>query len=160
MSGGDLPPRQKMIGMMYLVLTALLAMNVSKSILDAFVNINSGIQLTGVTIDANNGFVYQQFDKARATGGANGKLWAEKSDKVIGTSTVSAIQSGIFWGYVDLIDGLVARLKAEYQAPMTVVATGGIVSLFEGASRTIDHYDPDLTIRGLYEIWKLNGGKS
>jgi len=82
MSGGDLPPRQKMIGMMYLVLTALLAMNVSKSILDAFLNINDGIQSTAVTIDANNGFVYQQFDKARATGGANGKMWAEKADKV------------------------------------------------------------------------------
>ena len=41
---------------------------------------------------------------------------------------------------------------------MTVIATGGVVSLFEGASRTIEHYDPDLTIRGLLEVWKLNGG--
>lgn len=82
MSGGDLPPRQKMIGMMYLVLTALLALNISKSILDAFVNINSGIQTTAISFDANNQFIYNAFDKARNTGGASGKKWAEKADKV------------------------------------------------------------------------------
>jgi gliding motility-associated protein GldM len=82
MSGGDLPPRQKMIGMMYLVLTALLAMNVSKSILDAFIKINDGIEITTKSFDANNAFLYSAFDKARQTGGANGKKWAEKSDIV------------------------------------------------------------------------------
>jgi gliding motility-associated protein GldM len=82
MSGGDLPPRQKMIGMMYLVLTALLAMNVSKSILDAFVKINNGIETTTVSFDANNAFLYRAFDKARSTGGANGEKWAKKADQV------------------------------------------------------------------------------
>jgi type III pantothenate kinase len=81
-----------------------------------------------------------------------------KPANVMGRDTVSAMQSGVFWGYIDLIDGLVVRLKEEYALPMTVIATGGVVSLFEGASRTIDYYDPDLTIRGLHEIWKLNGG--
>lgn len=81
-----------------------------------------------------------------------------KPDRVIGRDTVSAMQSGVFWGYIDLIDGLVERIKAEYSAPMTVVATGGVVSLFDGASRTIDHYDPDLTIRGLLAVWRKNGG--
>ena len=81
-----------------------------------------------------------------------------KPQRVMGKDTVSAMQSGVFWGYIDLIDGLVNRLKTEWGAPMTVVATGGVVSLFEGASRTIDHYDGDLTIRGLMEVWKLNGG--
>ena len=88
------------------------------------------------------------------------KVAIAKPDKVMGRDTVSAMQSGVFWGYIDLIDGLVARLKKERGEPMTVIATGGVVSLFEGASHTIDHYDPDLTIRGLYEIWKLNGGTS
>lgn len=78
--------------------------------------------------------------------------------RVMGKDTVSAMQSGVFWGYIDLIDGLVNRLKNELGGSMTVIATGGVVSLFEGASRTIDHYDPDLTIRGLMEVWKLNGG--
>lgn len=81
-----------------------------------------------------------------------------KPQRVMGKDTVSAMQSGVFWGYIDLIDGLVNRLKSEWGAPMTVIATGGVVSLFEGASRTIDHYDADLTIRGLMEVWKLNGG--
>ena len=70
--------------------------------------------------------------------------------------TVFQHSLGVFWGYVDLIDGLVTRLKDEYGQPMTVIATGGVVSLFEGAARTIDHYDPDLTMRGLLEIWKRN----
>lgn len=83
-----------------------------------------------------------------------------KPDRVMGRDTVSAMQSGVFWGYIDLIDGLVERLKAEYGQPMTVIATGGVVSLFEGTSRTIEHYDPDLTIRGLLEVWKLNGGSN
>lgn len=81
-----------------------------------------------------------------------------RPQKVIGRDTVSAMQSGVFWGYIDLIDGLVERIKTEYAVPMTVVATGGVVSLFDGASRTIDHYDPDLTIRGLLAVWRKNGG--
>ena len=84
------------------------------------------------------------------------RIAIEKPQRVMGTDTVGAMQSGVFWGYVDLIDGLVTRLKDEYGQPMTVIATGGVVSLFEGAARTIDHYDPDLTMRGLLEIWKRN----
>lgn len=83
-----------------------------------------------------------------------------KPERVIGRDTVSAMQSGVFWGYIDLIDGLVERIKSEYAAPMSVVATGGVVSLFDGASRTIDHYDPDLTIRGLLAVWRMNGGEA
>ncbi len=81
MSGGDLPPRQKMIGMMYLVLTALLAMNVAKSILDAFVKINTGIESTTISFDASNSILYSAFDKARAESPA-AKKWADKADQV------------------------------------------------------------------------------
>jgi type III pantothenate kinase len=80
----------------------------------------------------------------------------QRPNRVIGKDTVSAMQSGIFWGYVDLIDGLVARVKEEYGAPMTVIGTGGVASLFEGATRSIDYFDADLTIRGLWEIWRRN----
>ena len=79
-----------------------------------------------------------------------------KPDKVIGTDTVGAMQSGVYWGYVSLIEGLIARIKAEYGAPMTVIATGGVASLFEGALPSIDTFDSDLTIRGLLEIWRRN----
>jgi len=79
-----------------------------------------------------------------------------RPDKVVGTDTVGAMQSGVFWGYVALIDGLIGRIKAEYGRPMTVVATGGVASLFEGATIAIDRFDPDLTLRGLLEIWRRN----
>lgn len=84
------------------------------------------------------------------------RIAIQQPAKVIGSDTVSAMQSGIFWGYVELIDGLVRRIKTEYGEPMGVVATGGVASLFEGASQTIEHYDPDVTIRGLLEIYRRN----
>lgn len=76
--------------------------------------------------------------------------------QVIGKATVPAMQSGIFWGYVGLIDGLVARIQAEFGAPMTVVATGGLAPLFMEATDAIQHLDPDLTLRGLLEIHRRN----
>ena len=81
-----------------------------------------------------------------------------KPGRVIGKDTVGAMQSGVFWGYVALIEGLIARIKSEYAKPMTVVATGGVASLFEGATSGIDKFDSDLTIKGLLEIWRRNGG--
>jgi type III pantothenate kinase len=84
----------------------------------------------------------------------------QKPAKVIGTDTVGSMQSGVFFGYVALIEGLIARIKAERGRPMTVVATGGVASLFQGATDAIDHFDPDLTIRGLLEIWRRNQAKA
>jgi type III pantothenate kinase len=77
-------------------------------------------------------------------------------NRVVGTDTVTAMQSGVFWGYIALIEGLIARIKAERGEHLTVVATGGVVSLFEGATDAIDYFDPDLTIRGLLEIHRRN----
>jgi type III pantothenate kinase len=80
----------------------------------------------------------------------------QKPQRVVGTDTVGAMQAGVFWGYIALIEGLVARIKAEQDRPLTVVATGGVASLFHGATNAIDHFDPDLTIRGMLEIWRRN----
>jgi type III pantothenate kinase len=77
---------------------------------------------------------------------------------VIGRDTVSAMQSGVYWGYAELIDGLVRRIRAEYGAPMKAIATGGVASLYEHATLSIDHWDQDLTSRGLLEIFRRNGG--
>ncbi len=77
-------------------------------------------------------------------------------NRVVGTDTVTAMQSGVFWGYISLIEGLISKIKAERGEHLTVVATGGVVSLFEDATTMIDHYDPDLTIRGLLEIHRRN----
>ncbi|MBY0568049.1 MAG: type III pantothenate kinase [Hyphomonadaceae bacterium] len=79
--------------------------------------------------------------------------------RVIGKDTVSAMQSGIYWGSIEMIEGLCRRIKAEYGHPMKTIATGGVASIFEGAFPTIDHFDQDLTSRGLLEIFKRNGGK-
>ncbi|WP_428152653.1 type III pantothenate kinase [Brevundimonas sp.] len=84
------------------------------------------------------------------------RIAIQKPDTVIGKDTVSNMQSGVFWGYVGLIEGMVSRIKAEWGRPMTVVGTGGVASLFEGATESIDRFDPDLTIRGLLEIWRRN----
>ena len=80
----------------------------------------------------------------------------QKPKRVIGKDTVTAMQSGVFWGYMALIEGMITRIKAEYGAPMTVVATGGVASLFEGATDKIDHFDPDVTLRGMLEVWRRN----
>jgi type III pantothenate kinase len=66
------------------------------------------------------------------------------------------MQSGVFWGYVGLIEGLIGRIKVDYGRPMTVIGTGGIASLFDGATEAIDHFDHDLTILGLLEIYRRN----
>lgn len=84
------------------------------------------------------------------------RIAIQKPERVIGKDTVSNMQSGVFWGYVALIEGLVSRIKAEWGAPMTVIGTGGVASLFEGATTAIDHFDPDLTLRGLLEIRRRN----
>jgi type III pantothenate kinase len=82
------------------------------------------------------------------------RIAIERPNRVIGKDTVTAMQSGIFWGYVGLIEYLVAAMQAEYGQKMRVVATGGVASLFEGATDKIDHFDHDLTLRGLLEIYR------
>ena len=84
----------------------------------------------------------------------------ERPAKVIGKETVPAMKSGIYWGYVGLIEGLVARIKAEYGGDMQVVATGGLAQIYADASDVIDQVDPDLTLRGLALIYDLNRGAS
>lgn len=80
----------------------------------------------------------------------------KRPPRVIGSGTVSAMQSGVYWGYVGLIEGLVSRIAAEYGAPMTVIATGGLAPLFNDATDVIGHLDSDLTMRGLLEIYRRN----
>ena len=70
------------------------------------------------------------------------------------------MQAGVFWGYVGLFEGLTDRMRAEYGQPLTVVATGGVASLFAGATAKIDVFDHDLTIRGLLEIFRRNSQAS
>ncbi|OYU14359.1 MAG: pantothenate kinase [Alphaproteobacteria bacterium PA4] len=79
---------------------------------------------------------------------------------VIGKGTVHAMQSGVFWGYVGLIEGLLKRITSEIVGPVTVIATGGLATLFNRHTSAIDHVDGDLTIRGLVRIHALNSGQT
>lgn len=72
---------------------------------------------------------------------------------VIGRTTEDQMLSGVYWGYVSLIEGLVSRLKAEIARPVTVVATGGLASLFMERTQIFDFVEPDLTVRGLALIY-------
>jgi type III pantothenate kinase len=68
---------------------------------------------------------------------------------VIGRSTVPAMQAGIYWGYVGLIEGLAKRIEGELGEPIKLIATGGLAPLFADGSTAIEHLDPDLTLDGL-----------
>jgi type III pantothenate kinase len=83
----------------------------------------------------------------------------ERPKQVIGKSTVPAMQSGVFWGYVGLIDGLVTRIKNEYGAQMKVIATGGLAPMFKDAAETLEHIDGDLTLDGLLWLYRANAKK-
>lgn len=75
---------------------------------------------------------------------------------VVGRSTVPAMQSGVFWGYVGLIEGLVRRIREERSETMGVVGTGGLAALFAGATDAIETVDRDLTLWGLRLIYRHN----
>ncbi|MDB5711138.1 MAG: pantothenate kinase [Sphingomonas bacterium] len=77
---------------------------------------------------------------------------------VIGRDTVSQMHIGIYWGYVAMIEGLVARMKAEVGRPVTVIATGGLATLFEKNTEVFDVVEADLTIQGLAMLWERSKG--
>jgi type III pantothenate kinase len=76
------------------------------------------------------------------------------NNSVIGRNTVDQMQIGIYWGYVAMIEGLVARTKAEIARPAKVIATGGLAVLFEKQTAVFDVIEPDLTIQGLAMLWE------
>jgi gliding motility-associated protein GldM len=82
MSEGNLSPRQKMINMMYLMLTAMLAMNVSKDVLNAFVLVNHGMKTTNHNTEEQNKKIYNRFEKEIQYNEAKVRPWKEKADKV------------------------------------------------------------------------------
>lgn len=79
-----------------------------------------------------------------------------RPDHVVGTNTVACMQSGIYWGYVGLIEGLCARIRAERGRAMTVIGTGGLSTLFAQGTDVLEQVDTSLTIHGLVLIDRLN----
>jgi type III pantothenate kinase len=81
------------------------------------------------------------------------KIAIQKTDSAIGHDTVSAMQAGVYWGYVGLVEGILKRTTAEMGLDFYVIATGGLSSLFAEAIPDIDMVDKDLTLRGLLHIY-------
>lgn len=80
------------------------------------------------------------------------RVAVRRPDTVIGKRTVPAMMSGVYWGYIGLIEGLIVRIRGEFGAAMTVVATGGLAPLFAEGTDVIEHLDQELTLRGLAEV--------
>jgi type III pantothenate kinase len=79
-----------------------------------------------------------------------------KPKSVIGRNTVTAMQAGIIFGFVAQVDGIVERIKDEFQVSPTVIATGGLAELIAGESKTIQVVNPMLTLQGLQMIYEKN----
>ncbi|HEY4164708.1 MAG TPA: type III pantothenate kinase, partial [Dongiaceae bacterium] len=84
------------------------------------------------------------------------RIAVERPKRVIGKSTTEAMQSGIFWGYVGLVEGMVRRITEEFGSELAIIATGGLAPLFVGVTPVIQHLDPEITMRGLVEIHRRN----
>ncbi|MBR0551479.1 type III pantothenate kinase [Stakelama marina] len=78
---------------------------------------------------------------------------APANDSVIGRNTVEQMNIGVYWGYIAMMEGLTARMKAEIGRPVKVVATGGLAILFEKHTDIFDAVETDLTLQGLALLW-------
>ena len=76
--------------------------------------------------------------------------------RVVGKNTVHSMQSGIIYGYISLVEGLIARLSKEMEAKPLVIATGGLATLIADETLIIDHVDNLLTLKGLLHLYELN----
>lgn len=76
--------------------------------------------------------------------------------RAIGTNTVACMQSGVYWGYIGLVEGIVREVRRERDRPMKVVATGGLASLFAQDTALFDSVEDDLTMHGLVLIHRHN----
>jgi type III pantothenate kinase len=80
-----------------------------------------------------------------------------RPERVIGKNTVQAMRSGIFWGYVGLIEGTIARIRSELGTAAGVIATGGLATLFADCCPVLGQVVSDLTLQGLFLIYRRNG---
>jgi type III pantothenate kinase len=84
------------------------------------------------------------------------KIDVRKPATVIGRTTIGAMESGLFWGYVDMVEGLVRRMSAELGGDVRCIATGGLAPVIAPETKLIHHVDADLTLDGLRIVWERN----
>jgi type III pantothenate kinase len=84
------------------------------------------------------------------------RIDVRKPAHVVGQTTVGAMESGLFYGYVGMVEGLVRRMSAELGGNATCVATGGLADVIAPETDLIQHVDPDLTLHGLRLVWERN----
>lgn len=112
----------------------------------------SGAYLGGVIAPGVN----LSLDALHAAAAKLPRIRVRRPGKVIGTSTVSAMEAGVYFGYISLVDGIVQRIRQEFAAPMRVIATGGLATLYAEGCTTIEETAEDITIRGLHTIYHRN----
>ncbi|RDD62148.1 type III pantothenate kinase [Ferruginivarius sediminum] len=130
----------------------------------ALVIVDFGTATTFDVIGADGGYeggiiapgIYSSMDALHNAAARLPRVAVEKPPQVIGKATVPAMQSGVFWGYIGLIEGILSRIGQEYGHAPTVVATGGLAAMFEAETNAIHNVDPDLTLRGLKRIYEAN----
>ena len=84
------------------------------------------------------------------------RIDVRKPARVIGRTTVGAMESGLFWGYVGMVEGLVRRMTDELGGHALCIATGGLADVIAPETSLIQHVDPDLTLHGLRIVWERN----
>jgi type III pantothenate kinase len=88
------------------------------------------------------------------------RIDVRKPAQVVGRTTVGAMESGLFFGYVGMVEGLVKRMDAELGGRSICVATGGLADVISPETSLIHHVDPDLTLHGLRLVWQRNQPKA
>jgi type III pantothenate kinase len=84
------------------------------------------------------------------------RIDVRKPPRIVGRTTVGAMESGLFYGYVGMVEGLVRRMDAELGGHAISVATGGLAAVIAPETPTIQHVDADLTLHGLRIVWERN----
>ena len=84
------------------------------------------------------------------------RIDVRKPARVVGRTTVGAMESGLFWGYVGMVEGLVRRMSDELGGNAICIATGGLADVIAPETSLIEHVDADLTLQGLRIVWERN----
>jgi type III pantothenate kinase len=108
-----------------------------------------GVIVPGISVSAD-----ALFEKAARLS----RVEIRRPERVIGKTTIGSIQSGLYFGYLSLVDGVVDRIARELDGKPRVIATGGLAELFGGGSERIEEVDPLLTLKGLLLIHERNRG--